>query len=278
MKTKMAIVYDFDKTLSTNDMQAFGFIQNLGMEVDDFWKNCDAFGEEHDTDGILAYMYMMVKRMKDKNIALTRDYLRECGKNVEYFKGLETWFDRINKYGLEHNVEIEHYVVSSGLKEIIEGTKIAKYFKKIFACYFVYDEYGVPVWPALALNYTNKTQFIYRINKGIFGVRDNRVNEEMPHKDRYIPFKNIVYVGDSATDIPCMRLLYKYGGTAVGLYQPGTKNEKYLKDLIKRERISFAAKADYSENEEFDTIIKNIIGKIEFESKLVDIRQNSIKE
>ena len=278
MKTKVAIVYDFDKTLSTDDMQAFGFIQALGMEVDEFWNKCGEFGSQNNTDGILAYMYLTVKEMRDRNIKLTREYFYNCGKTVEFFKGVETWFDRINQFGRENGVEVEHYVVSSGLTEIIEGTRIAKYFNKIFACYFVYDESGVPVWPALALNYTNKTQFIYRINKGIFGVRDNRVNEEMSHKDRYIPFSNIIYVGDSATDIPCMRMLYKYGGNAIGLYQPGTKNEKYLKDLVARERINFATEADYSDGKGFDTIVKGIIQKIKFQSTLEEIRENEIAD
>ncbi len=276
--TKVALVYDFDKTLSTDDMQTFGFIQALGMEVDDFWNKCGEFGEKNNTDGVLAYLYVTVKEMRDRNIKLTKEYLNKCGENIEFFKGVETWFDRINKFGKENGIEVEHYVVSSGLTEIIEGTKIAKYFNKIFACYFAYDETGVPVWPALALNYTNKTQFIYRINKGIFGVRDNRVNEEMSHKDRYIPFSNIIYVGDSATDIPCMRMLFKYGGTAIGLYQPGTKNEKYLKDLIKRDRISFAVKADYSENEEFDTIVKGVIKKIKYQSELNIFREIEIQD
>ena len=276
MKTKVALVYDFDKTLSTDDMQAFGFIQALGMEVDEFWKKCGEFGEKHNTDSILAYLYLTVKEMKDRNIKLTKEYLNECGKNIEFFRGVETWFDRINKFGEENGIEVEHYVVSSGLTEIIQGTKIAKYFNKIFACYFVYDETGVPVWPALAINYTNKTQFIYRINKGVFGVRDNRVNEEIAHKDRYIPFSNIIYVGDSATDIPSMRMLYKYGGTAIGLYQPGTNNEQYLKDLIRRDRISFAAPADYSEGGEFDNIVKGVIEKVKFNSRLNSIRADEI--
>lgn len=276
MKTKIAMVYDFDKTLSTDDMQTFGFIQGLGMSVDEFWAECEEFGEKNKVDNVLAYLYIMIKTMKERNIALTKDYLKKCGENVEFFKGVETWFNRINKFGEENGIEVEHYVISSGLKEIIEGTKIAKYFKDIFACYFVYDKEGLPIWPALALNYTNKTQFLYRINKGCFGVRDTRVNEEMSEKDRYIPFTNMIYVGDSSTDIPCMRMLYKYGGTAIGLYQPGSRNENYLKDLIKRDRISYAVKADYSENGEFETLVKQVIKKIKHQSILSELREDEM--
>lgn len=272
MQAKMAIVYDFDKTLSTDDMQAFGFIQSLGLEVDEFWDMCAEFGEKYQADNILTCMYMMVKKSKENGINLTKEYLNSLGKNVEFFKGLDKWFDRINKFGAKNGIEVEHYVVSSGLKEIIEGTKIAKYFKEIYACYFIYEN-NLPVWPALSLNYTNKTQFLYRINKGIYGVRDTLVNEEMAHKDRPIPFKNIVYIGDSMTDIPSMRLITKHGGTAIGLYQPNTKNEQYLRELLRHERIDFVAEADYREDKECDTIIKQLIEKISHEYTLEQIRE-----
>ena len=276
MNKKMAIVYDFDKTLSTDDMQAFGFIQAMGFEVDEFWNECERFGVENKVDNILSYMYVTVKSMKDKNIKLTKEYLYECGKKVEFFKGVETWFERVNQFGRENDIEIEHYVVSSGLKEIIAGTKIAKYFKEVFACYFVYEN-DVPVWPGLAINYTNKTQYLYRINKGFLDVRDLRVNDEMSHEERAVPFSNIVYIGDSATDIPSMRLIYKFGGTAIGLYQEGTKNEAYLRDLLRRERISYVAKADYSENGELDILVKDLIKKLNLENQLAELRKEQKK-
>jgi len=271
-ETKVAIVYDFDKTLSTDDMQAFGFIPNLGMTADEFWNECGKLTKEYQVDNILTYMYMMLKIAKQKNIKLSKEYLMECGKSVKFFEGVETWFDRINEYGKKIGVTVEHYLVSSGLAEIVAGTKIADKFKQVYACRFIYQN-GEPVWPAMALNYTNKTQFLYRINKGIFDVLDKRVNEEMPHIDRPIPFSNIIYIGDSETDIPCMRLLYKYGGTAVGLYQPNTKNENYLRDLLKRDRINFVAKADYTENSELDVVIKETINKIKYLNVCENLRQ-----
>ena len=271
--TKVAIVYDFDKTLSTDDMQAFGFIPNLGMEVDEFWNECGKFTQKHQVDNILTYMYMMIKMSKEKKVPITKEYLAECGKKVKFFEGVETWFDRINEYGKKIGISVEHYLVSSGLEEIVAGTSIADKFKQIYACRFVFED-GKPVWPAMALNYTSKTQFIYRINKGIFDVLDKRVNEEMPHEDRRIPFSNIIYIGDSETDIPCMRLLYKYGGTAVGLYQPQTKNEKYLRDLLKRDRINFVAKANYTENSELDVVIKTVLNKIKTQSDFDNLNAN----
>ena len=277
METKIAIVYDFDKTLSTDDMQSFGFIQALGMNPKDFWYSCDSFGEDYKIDNVLAYMYVMAKKMKENNIPLTREYLYNCGKNVKFFEGLDTWFDRINEFGKENGITVEHYVISSGTKEIIEGTSIAKYFKEIFACYYIYEN-GVAVWPALGINYTNKTQFIYRINKGILDIRDTRVNEEMPHNERPIPFSNIIYIGDSQTDIPSMRLVFKKGGTSIGLYQKNSKNEAYLRGLVKSERISYIAEADYREGKEFDTIVKNIIKKTKYEKCLSEIHKRQKEE
>ena len=272
-QTKVAIVYDFDKTLSTDDMQAFGFIQGLDMEVDDFWGDCGKFSKANGCENILTYMYLMVKYSKEKNKPITKEYLKSCGKQVKFFEGVKTWFDRINEYGKKNGVEVEHYVISSGIQEIIEGTEIADKFKEVYACRFVYEN-GIPVWPALCLNYTNKTQFLYRINKGCLDILDRTVNEEMAHEKRAIPFSNIIYVGDSETDIPCMRLIYKYGGTAVGLYQPGTKNENYLRDLLRRNRISFVAKANYNEGEELDSVIKGVISKVKLQSNLEEINDN----
>ena len=146
---KVAFVYDFDKTLSTDDMQAFGFIQGLGMEIDEFWDKCNKFGEKHEAEGVLTYMYLMKKYSKEKNKPITREYLNKCGENIKFFEGVENWFDRINKYGKQIGVQVEHYILSSGLKEIIEGTSIAKNFKEIYACSFVYEN-GEPIWPALS--------------------------------------------------------------------------------------------------------------------------------
>jgi 2-hydroxy-3-keto-5-methylthiopentenyl-1-phosphate phosphatase len=270
-QTKVAIIYDFDKTLSTDDMQAFGFIQGLGMEVNDFWNDCSRYSKANNVESILTYMYLMVKYSKEKGKPITKEYLNSCGKKVKLFNGVKEWFDRINAYGKKMGVEVEHYVISSGLKEIIEGTEIADKFKQVYAGSFVYEN-GVPVWPALSLNYTNKTQFLYRINKGCLDILDRSVNEEMSHSTRPIPFSNMIYIGDSETDIPCMRLTVKNGGTAIGLYQSGSKNESYLRDLLKRNRISFVAKADYTENGELDTVIKGMIKSIKAKSDLEDIK------
>ena len=183
----VALIYDFDKTLTDKDMQDYGFIPSLGMTPEDFWRDCNNMAHEKKMDGILAMMYFMIERARGKSV-LTADTLKELGKDVNYYPGVTEWFDAVNEYGKSKGVVIEHYIISSGLKKIIEGTEIAKNFCEIFASEFVYDEYGVPYWPAVALNYTSKIQFLYRINKGIFDVSDDKnLNDSMEERNRRIP-------------------------------------------------------------------------------------------
>lgn len=267
-KPKIALIYDFDKTLSPKDMQAYGYIDKLGVSENKFWDKCEEFCKKNKADSILGYMYVMVDEYKKQNINLTKQTLVDCGKNIELYNGVKTWFDRINGYAKSVGVNVEHYIVSSGIKEMIEGTEIAKYFKEIYAGYFVYNENNQPVWPAIAINYTNKTQYIYRINKGILNVNDNSVNDHMDHDIRPIPMTNMIYIGDSATDIPCMRLIMKSGGYAIGVYKEGEKSEQYLSHLINENRINFTAKTDYSKNSELEKIIKEIISTIKHKDNL----------
>lgn len=171
----LAICYDFDKTLSPDDMQAQGFIQSVGYETLKFWNESNDLATKNDMDQNLAYMYMMFEKSRGK-VLFTRNELKNDGAKVELFPGVRTWFARINQYGKDKGVVIEHYIISSGLKEMIEGTAIAGEFKKIYASSFYYDESGVAVWPAQAVNYTNKTQFLFRIEKGVLDINEQKVN------------------------------------------------------------------------------------------------------
>ena len=166
----IALMYDFDKTLCPRDMQEFSFIPSLGMDSGAFWDFANVLGAREHMDSILAYMYAMVKISADKGRPLRREQLVRMGEGVEFFDGVREWFDRINRFGEECGADIEHYVISSGMKEIIEGTAIAKEFRSVFACEFLYDGDGCAVWPKTDVNYTNKTQFVYRINKGVLDV------------------------------------------------------------------------------------------------------------
>lgn len=262
----VAIMYDFDRTLCTKDMQDYSFIPSLGMTESEFWQFANTLGEKEHMDSILAYMYAMVKISKDKNIPLLRKNLVDMGKNVELFKGVEDWFDRITSFGKEYGMQIEHYVISSGMKEIIEGTSISKYFKSIFACEFLYDENGNGIWPKTDVNYTNKTQFVYRINKGVLDVaNDVDLNRSMPDDSKRVPFCNMIYIGDGLSDVPCMKMMKAYGGYSIAVYQ---KKDSKVEDLLKNDRVDFIYPADYSENTRLDVTVKNIIKKMSISETL----------
>lgn len=264
----VAIMYDFDRTLCTKDMQDYSFIPSLGMTESEFWQYSNSLGQREHMDSILAYMYAMVKISKDKNIPLLRQNLVDMGKNVELFKGVEGWFDRITEFGMANGMQIEHYVISSGMKEIIEGTPISKCFKSIFACEFLYDENGNGVWPKTDVNYTNKTQFVYRINKGVLDVaNDNDLNRSMPDDSKRVPFCNMIYIGDGLFDVPCMKMMKAYGGYSIAVYQ--NKDSK-VEDLLKKGRVDYIYPADYSENTGLDITVKNIIRKMSISETLYD--------
>ena len=272
----VAIMYDFDRTLCTKDMQDYSFIPSLGMTESEFWEFANNLGKSEHMDSILAYMYAMVKISRDKNIPVLRKNLVQMGKNVELFKGVEGWFDRITKFGKLNGMQVEHYVISSGLKEIIEGTAISKFFKSIFACEFLYDENGNGVWPKTDVNYTNKTQFVYRINKGILDVaNDNDLNRSMPDDSKRVPFCNMIYIGDGLSDVPCMKMMKAYGGYSIAVYQ--NKDSK-VEDLLKKDRVDFIYPADYSENTGLDITVKNIIRKMSISETLYNEYSRQKKE
>lgn len=259
-KPVLAICYDFDKTLSYTDMQAQGYIQSLNLEVEEFWKKSNSLAEDNDMDQNLAYMYMMMEEATG-NLLFKKEKLEEYGAKVELFPGVEDWFERIRDYGLKHGVIVEHYIISSGLKEMIEGTKVAKEnaFEKIYASSFYYNSRGLAVWPAQVVNYTNKTQFLFRIEKGVLDVNDPGVNDYFAPEDIRVPFRNMVYIGDSDTDIPCMKLVNTYGGHSIGVYNPKTGDKKKVYKMIQDKRIKYFVPADYSDGKDLDVLVKNII-------------------
>ena len=266
-KPTIAILYDFDKTLCTTDMQEYDFIKNLGMTSDEFWGESGRISREYEVEKILSYMLVMLQQSKKKGIPLTREYLKSCGEHVELFSGVATWFDRINAFGKSLGVEIEHYIISSGTQEIIEGTPIAKYFKKVFACRYLYDDNGEALWPALAINYTLKTQYIYRISKGILDVTDDEsVNREQDESLRRIAYSNMIYIGDGLTDIPCMKMVKERGGKSIAVYPEGKGDT--VKPLVDDDRINYVCVADYSESSTMERIVKLMIEHMAISEKL----------
>jgi 2-hydroxy-3-keto-5-methylthiopentenyl-1-phosphate phosphatase len=237
------------------------------MTPDQFWGATNAFAQKEGVEKILSYMYMMIAQAKLKNIKLTKNFLFGLGKDIQYFEGVQTWFNRINEYGEKNGVLIEHYIVSSGTKEIIEGTSIAKEFKAIYACEFLFDEKTQEaIWPKLAINYTMKTQFFFRIAKGILKItEDNKVNERI--KEKRIPYRNIIYIGDGLTDVPSMLLVKENGGKSIAVYPKGEK-ERVLQ-LIEDARVNFITTADYSLNSDLDKVVKLAIQQVAITEALV---------
>lgn len=258
----LAICYDFDKTLSPDDMQAQGYIQSVGYEIAEFWKKSNSLAKDNEMDQNLAYMLCMKEEAEGK-VLFTKAKLAEYGAKVQLFPGVEDWFERIRGYGRQKGIIVEHYIISSGLKEMIEGTIVAKAgaFERIYASSFYYNEKEVAVWPAQVVNYTNKTQFLFRIEKGILDINDPAVNDYFPPEEKRVPFRNIIYIGDSDTDIPCMKLVNTYGGHSIGVYDAKTADKTKVYKMMRDKRIKYYVPADYSEGTELDSLIKSIIDR-----------------
>ena len=273
----LAICYDFDKTLSPDDMQAQGYIQSIEYEVADFWKESNKLASDNDMDQNLAYMYMMASKSRGK-VLFTKDTLHKDGSKVQLFPGVSTWFDRINEYGKRKGVIVEHYIISSGLKEMIEGTEVADKFKKIYASSFYFDSDGVAVWPAQVVKYTNKTQFLFRIEKGVLDINEQGVNSFFEPNQYRVPFRNMVYIGDSDTDIPCMKLVNINGGHSIGVYNSKTKDKSKVFRMLDENRIKYFVPADYTEGSKLEQLVHQIIDRTITNEILEEVHFDCVSE
>ena len=272
----IAIAYDFDGTLAPGNMQEHSFIPSLGINAITFWEGAKKLARENDMDEILAYMQLMLQKATIEDLPIRKKDFEDYGTGITFFDGVEDYFDRINKYALEKEIKLEHYIISSGLREFVKGTKIAHHFTYIFASGFRYDSNEVATWPALAINYTNKTQFLFRINKGIQNSYDNsEINKYTPADKRPIPFSQMIYIGDGETDVPAMKMIKYQGGTAIAVYNPTLSAKKDSRspkqicvDLINQKRADYLAPADYTEDSILDKLIKTVIDKIHAEIEL----------
>ena len=272
----MAIAYDFDGTLAPGNMQEYDFIPSLAMTAPEFWSEVEVYAREQDADSILAYMGWMLEKARAARIPIRKEDFRKFGENITLFPGVRDWFSRIDAYGRENGVLISHYIVSSGLREMVEGTPIASHFEKIYASGFMYDPNGAACWPALAVNYTTKTQYLFRISKGCLDVFDNStINKYIPHGKRPMPFANMVFLGDGETDVPCMRLLREYGGHAIAVYEDGKAGSKErARQLVEEGRTTLIAPADYRQGEGLDLAMKAIVEKV---ARRVELERMAMK-
>lgn len=262
----VALVYDFDGTLTPQPMQEYTIFPEIGIrDGKKFWDEASEEARTTKGEGIVTYMRLMIEKSQAKKYPVTKEKLKSLASKIKYYSGVEKYFKRINNYvkkEFNDEIELRHYIISAGLKEIICGTKIAKYFHKVFASEYYYNEYGAATFPNVIVNDTLKTQFIFRINKGLEKMHEN-INVHMPSNLRAIPFQNILYIGDGLTDVPCMTVIRKNGGFAIAVYKKrdvGGKN--VCKNLLKAERVDFIATADYSETSELDKHIKLLLHNI----------------
>ena len=269
-KPIIALIYDFDGTLSPGNMQEFGFIQAIGQTPEEFWSKSDGIAKGQDASNILAYMKLMFDEARRNNIKLTRADFRRYGADIKLFDGVGEWFRLVNEYGRRHGVIIEHYINSSGLKEIIEGSPIAGEFKHIFAGSFIYDEAGEAVWPGIAVDYTAKTQFLFKIQKGIFSSRDaKKVNESMADENKRIPFTHMIYFGDGETDVPSMKIVNMFGGSAIAVFDPDIPHKRGVaRKLLRQGRVNYITPAVYTRDSRTYRVVCAIIDKIKADNEL----------
>ena len=272
----VALIYDFDGTLSPGNMQEFGFIQAIGKKPQEFWQESDDIALGQDASNILSYMKLMFDEARKAGIKLRREDFKRFGASVELFEGVTEWFKLINDYGKKRGVRIEHYINSSGLAEMIEGTQIAKEFKRIFACSFLYNEAGEAEWPGVAVDYTAKTKFIFKINKGILSIRDNKkVNESQDEGKKRIPFPHMIYFGDGETDVPCMKIVKMFGGNSIAVYNPEIKKKvNVAKKLLRQQRVNFITPATYTKESRTYKVVCSIIDKIRIDFELNNLSKS----
>ena len=269
-KPIVALIYDFDGTLSPGNMQEFGFIQAVGKTKEEFWKMSDGIAVGQDASNVLAYMKLMFDEARKAGIPLRRSKFKEFGKHIELYEGVKEWFGLVNEYGREKGVRVEHYINSSGLKEIIEGSPIAKEFKHIFAGSFIYTADGEAEWPGIAVDLTAKTQFLFKIQKGIFSSRDaKRVNESMADENKRIPFSQMIYFGDGDTDVPSMKIVNMFGGHAIAVFDPADPHKRDVaRKLLRQGRVNFMTPASYTKESRTFRIVCAIIDKIKADHEL----------
>lgn len=245
-KKTIALIYDFDGTLSPRPMQEYAFLPQIGINPAEFWAESNRMAKAQKADPLITYMHLLYKKAKEANVRIDREDLVAQGREVELFEGVLDWFREIEDYvkirAESHGISLRHYLISSGLTEIVEGTPIYDCFHNVFASEYWFDAYDLP-YPKRVITDTGKTQYLFRINKGVEDLGET-INEHMDEESRPIPFSNMIYFGDGDTDVPSMAVTRKNGGHAIAVYPPGGRRKKCV-DLFNAGRIDFFAPADY---------------------------------
>ena len=258
---KIALCYDFDGTLCSGYMQDQKLLHDCKIEPKNFWIKVANYAKENHCDPTLAYLMLLEQQMRSAGLKVNAETFKKYGRELKLFKGVNEWFSRIKQFGKLHNIEIQHFIISSGLADVIKGCTFIKDINLVYASSYIYDD-GKGVWPKLSVNYSNKVQFLYRINKGTFDVFDQvGVNAKKDSNDSVnIPFENFIFFGDGETDVPCFSVNQKNAGKNICIYEKG--NEKSFdigKKLYSEGRVHYLLDGDYSENSEIDKLIKQFI-------------------
>ncbi len=285
-RNTIAIVYDFDGTLSPQPMQEYTVLPKLGVAASDFWRRVEEEKERDQAEGMLVYMRHLLEEAENKRIHIGRDDFAAMARFIKYFDGVETWFQRMNTYVRKTGkgkVKLKHYLISAGLKEILEGTSLRRHFSRIYASEYHYDHHGVATFPKVLITDTTKTQYLFRINKGREEQTES-INEHMPEYERPIPFGNILYIGDGDTDVPSMAVTRQNGGNAVAVYKPDSERSLHTCcELLRARRADLIAPADYRHNGILEKRVKllltSLISNIAYEVERFHCRrENDISE
>lgn len=281
----IALIYDFDGTLAPGNMQEYDFLNAIGItDPQKFWNANTELKKHHDASEVLSYMKLMLDESKSHHVPIKRDVFKQYGASIILHPGVKNWFKIINTVGENMGFQIKHYINSSGLQEIIEGTSIYSYFEAVYACRYMYDENGVACWPAVAVDFTQKTQFMYMIQKGVKKVSDNGdINRHKDDAEKPIPFQHMIYFGDGITDIPCMKMLKQNGGYSIAIYQEKKEESNSRKshtacDLVERNICDFACEANYKKNGPVYNTVVSILEKIASQEKYIQTQSQNFRE
>ena len=278
----IALVYDFDGTLSPQPMQEYTVLPKIGVEPARFWAMVNAEARATESDPMLVYMRHIIEALDLAKVDVKREDFAAMASAIEYFPGVTTWFTRMNAYVKKRSrgtVKIQHYLISAGQKEILDGVSIRKHFKRIYASEYHFNHHGVATFPKLLVTDTLKTQFLFRINKGLEKVTES-INEHMPEAERPIPFANMIYVGDGMTDVPSMALTKKSGGHTVAVFDPKSERQRGIcVKLLDAGRADFIAAADYRKasklSRRVELLLDAIIADVAYRREAFEVRREN---
>jgi phosphoserine phosphatase len=261
----IALVYDFDGTLSPQPMQEYTVLPRIGVKPADFWRIVDREARATQSDKMLVYMRHIIEALERSRLDVKREDFASMARRIKYFPGVATWFARVDGYVRRRSkgaVSIRHYLISAGQREILEGASIRRHFTRIYASEYHFNHHGVATFPKLLVTDTLKTQFLFRINKGRENVTES-INEHMPEAQRPIPFHNMIYIGDGMTDVPSMALTTKSGGHALAVYDPRKRRERAIcVKLLRAGRVDFIAEADYTKGSRLSRRVELLLDAI----------------